>query len=57
VADAIRVALVEAAEAVELEQAVRGMNRKRSALQMVRVLRQYAPSDARIGSAGVFTAP
>jgi hypothetical protein len=41
----------------ELEQAVRGMNRKRSALQMVRVLRQYAPSDARIGSAGVFTAP
>jgi hypothetical protein len=41
----------------ELEQAVRGMNRKRSALQMVRMLRQYAPSDARIGSAGVFTAP
>jgi hypothetical protein len=41
----------------ELEQAVSRLNRKRSALQMVRLLRQYAPNDARIGSAGVFTAP
>jgi hypothetical protein len=41
----------------ELEQAVQRLNRKRSALQMVRMLRQYAPNDVRIGSAGVFTAP
>ena len=41
----------------DLEQAVLRMNRKRSALQMVRMLRQHAPNDARIGSAGVFTAP
>jgi len=41
----------------ELEKAVRGLDRKRSALQMVRMLRQYAPNDARIGSAGVFTTP
>jgi len=41
----------------ELEQALRQLNRKRSALQMVRMLRQHAPNDARIGSAGVFTAP
>ncbi len=41
----------------ELEQAVRRLDRQRSALQMVRMLRQYAPNDARIGSAGVFTAP
>jgi ribosomal protein L21E len=40
-----------------LEQAMQQLNRKRSAIQMVKMLQQYAPGDARIGSAGVFTAP
>jgi Caspase domain len=40
-----------------LEQALQQLNRKRSAIQMVKMLQRYAPGDARIGSAGVFTAP
>lgn len=41
----------------ELEQVLQQLDRKRAALQMVKMLQQYAPGDARIGSAGVFTAP
>jgi hypothetical protein len=40
-----------------LEQALQQLNRTRSAMQMVRMLQKYAPDDARIGSAGVFTTP
>lgn len=40
-----------------LEQALQQLNRTRSAMQMVRMLQRYAPDDARIGSAGVFTTP
>src|SRR5262249_61511467 len=40
-----------------LEQAVQQLNRRRSAVQMIKMLQRYAPGDARIGSAGVFTAP
>jgi hypothetical protein len=40
-----------------LEQALQQLNRRRSAIQMVRMLQRYAPADARIGAAGVFTAP
>jgi hypothetical protein len=40
-----------------LEQAVKGLDRRRSAVQMVNMIKRYAPGDARIGSAGLFTAP
>jgi hypothetical protein len=40
-----------------LEQAVKGLDRRRSAVQMINVLKRYAPADVRIGSAGLFTAP
>lgn len=40
-----------------LEQALKQLDRKRSAVQMVRMLQRYLPDDARIGSAGVFTTP
>jgi uncharacterized caspase-like protein len=40
-----------------LEQALRRLNQLRSPVQMLQVVQQYAPADARIGSAGLFTAP
>ena len=40
-----------------LEQALQQLNKRRSAIEMIRMLQRYAPDDARIGSAGVFTAP
>jgi len=40
-----------------LEQAVKGLDRRRSAVQMINMIKRYAPGDARIGSAGLFTAP
>lgn len=40
-----------------LEQAAQGLDRRRSAVQMINMVKRYAPSDARIGSAGLFTAP
>lgn len=40
----------------ELEQALQGLNRRRAAVQMINMVRRYAPADARIGSAGLFTA-
>jgi hypothetical protein len=40
-----------------LEQAVLQMNRRRSAAQAIKMIQKYAPADARIGSAGLFTAP
>jgi hypothetical protein len=40
-----------------LEQAVLQMNRRRSAAQAIKMIQRYAPADARIGSAGLFTAP
>ena len=40
-----------------LEQAVQGLDKRRSAVQMINMIKRYAPGDARIGSAGLFTAP
>jgi hypothetical protein len=40
-----------------LEQAVKGLDRRRSSLQMINMIKRFAPGDARIGSAGLFTAP
>jgi hypothetical protein len=41
----------------ELEQVLQQLNRRRSAAQMIKMVQRYAPNDARIGSAGLFTAP
>ena len=40
-----------------LEQALRRLNQVRSPVQMLQMVQQYAPADARIGSAGLFTSP
>ena len=40
-----------------LEQVLRRLNQVRSPVQMLQVVQQYAPADARVGSAGLFTAP
>ena len=42
---------------VALEQALQQLNRRRSALQVMRMVERYAPKDARIGTVGLFTAP
>jgi Caspase domain len=41
----------------ELEQVVAQLDRRRAALQMIKMIQRYAPPDARIGSVGLFTAP
>jgi hypothetical protein len=33
------------------------LDKRRSAVQMIKMVQRYAPHDARIGSAGLFTAP
>ena len=40
-----------------LEQVLKQLNQRRSAVQMLNMIQQHAPADARIGSAGLFTAP
>ena len=40
-----------------LEQALKSLDNRKSAVQMINMIKRYAPSDARIGSAGLFTAP
>jgi hypothetical protein len=40
-----------------LEQALKQLNGRRSAVRMLQMVQQFAPADARIGSAGLFTAP
>ena len=40
-----------------LEQAIQELDKRRAALQVVNILKRFAPADARIGSAGLFTAP
>lgn len=40
-----------------LEQALHGVDKHKAAVQMINMLKRTAPEDARIGSAGLFTAP
>jgi hypothetical protein len=40
-----------------LERAIQELDKRRAALQVVNILKRFAPADARIGSAGLFTAP
>jgi len=41
----------------ELEQVLLQLNKRRASAQMIKMLQRYAPRDARIGSAGLYTAP
>ena len=41
----------------QLEQALQQLNRRRAAGQMIKMVQSLAPRDARIGSAGLYTAP
>ena len=41
----------------ELEQVLPQLNRRRNALQMIKMMQRLAPSNARIGSAGLYSAP
>ncbi len=41
----------------ELEQTLLQLNRRRASGQMIKMVQRLAPPDARIGSAGLFTAP
>jgi hypothetical protein len=51
------VAITSARRMSELEQVLLQLNRRRAATQMIKMVERYAPPDARIGSAGIFTAP
>jgi hypothetical protein len=39
-----------------LEQVMRQLDRRRSPMQVLRMVERYGPADARIGSIGLFTA-
>jgi hypothetical protein len=51
------VAITSLQQMPALEQAVRDLNNRKSANKMVELIKRFAPADARIGSAGLFTAP
>ena len=51
------VAITSETRMTQLEQALLQLNRRRAAGQMMKMVQRYAPPDARIGSAGLFTAP
>lgn len=40
-----------------LEQALRSVNQRRSALAALKIVEQYRPIDGRVGATGIFTAP
>jgi caspase domain-containing protein len=51
------VAITSAQRMTELEAVLLRLNRQRQSAQMIKMVQRYAPPDARIGSAGLFTAP
>jgi len=51
------VAITSEQRMVALEKAVQGLDMRRTAMQMMRMVERYAPKDARIGTIGIFTAP
>jgi Caspase domain len=51
------VAVTSTKRMTELEQALLQSNRQRRAAQMIKMVQRLAPPDARIGSAGLYTAP
>jgi hypothetical protein len=40
-----------------LEQALRSVNQRRSALAALKIVERYRPVDGRVGATGIFTAP
>ena len=40
-----------------LEQALKQLNQRRTAVQMLKAVERYAPATARVGTVGLFTAP
>jgi Caspase domain len=51
------VAITSQQRMADLEQALQGLDKRRAAVQMITMIKRFAPADARIGSAGLFTAP
>jgi hypothetical protein len=51
------VAITSLQQMPALEQAARDLNNRKSANKMIDMIKRFAPADARIGSAGLFTAP
>jgi len=51
------VAITSETRMTQLEQALLQLNRRRAAGQMMKMVQRFAPPDARIGSAGLYTAP
>jgi hypothetical protein len=51
------IAITSKQRMTELEAALKQLNQRRSAVQMLKMVERYAPADARIGSLGLFTAP
>lgn len=51
------VAISSAQRLGELEEALRKMSQRRAAVEVFKLVERYAPADARIGAAGLYTAP
>jgi hypothetical protein len=51
------VAITSQQQMTALEQAAKELNNRKSAYKMIDMIKRFAPADARIGSAGLFTAP
>jgi hypothetical protein len=51
------VAITSLQQMPALEQVARDLNNRKSANKMIDMIKRFAPADARIGSAGLFTAP
>jgi len=51
------VAITSKQRMTELETALKQLNQRRTAVQMLKMVERYAPADARIGTLGLFTAP
>jgi hypothetical protein len=51
------VAVTSAQPMPMLEQALKPLDQRRSALQALKAVERYRPADGRVGSASIFTAP
>jgi Caspase domain len=51
------VAISSAQHLNDLEEALRKMSQRRTAVEVFKLVERYAPADARIGAAGLYTAP
>jgi hypothetical protein len=51
------VAISSAQRLSDLEEALRKMSQRRTAVEVFKLVERYAPADARIGTASLYTAP